>query len=295
MTAVGVAVGEPAGTRGTAGSARASRRQHARLPAPARGWGGRLVAGMVLLVGVCPGPALAYEEAPVTDGGELRGVVRFTGAVPELPPLRVNKNRDVCGESKASEALVVSRDRGVRSTVIMLEGVSRGKKSEGELLIDNAKCLFAPHVSAVMAGGRARVKNSDPILHNTHGFLPAIPSGPGKLTVFNLALPNAGQVIDISKRLTKPGVIRLLCDAHTHMFGWVYVHDSPYVAITDESGRYRIDGIPPGKYKVSLWHEGFTPRGTDKDGRPQYEEPRTATRDITIAPKATAALDFEIK
>jgi hypothetical protein len=238
---------------------------------------------------------VGYEPTAVTEGGELRGIVRFTGTVPELAPLRVNKNREVCGDSKASEALVLGPDRGVRSTVITIEGVSRGKKPEGELLVDNAKCLFVPHVSGVMAGGRGRIKNSDPILHNTHGFLPSAPGGPGKVTVFNLALPNAGQVIDISKRLSKPGVIRLLCDAHTHMFGWVYVHDSPYVAVTDEAGRYRIGGIPTGTYKVTMWHEGFTPRGTDKDGRPQYEEPRTATREVTIAPKATATLDFEIK
>jgi hypothetical protein len=255
----------------------------------------RALTGALLLVVAETAGVAAYEETVVTDGGELRGVVRFAGAVPELAPLRVNKNREVCGDSKASEALVIGPERGVRGTVITIAGVPRGKKPEGELLIDNTKCLFVPHVSAVMAGGRARVKNSDPILHNTHGFLPAVAAGPGKVTVFNLALPNAGQVIDITRRLSKPGVIRLLCDAHTHMFGWVYVHDSPYVAVTDEAGRYRIGDIPAGMYKITLWHEGFTARGTDKDGRPQYEEPRTATREVAIAPKATATLDFEIK
>jgi Carboxypeptidase regulatory-like domain len=259
----------------------------------ARRWLGGAAVSLVIATGSTG--ALAYEEATVNDGGELRGLVRFTGAVPELPPLRVNKNREVCGESKPSEALVVGADRAVRGTVVTVEGITRGKKPEGELLIDNAKCLFTPHVSAGMAGTRGRVRNSDPILHNTHGFLPAPAGGSGKVTVFNLALPNAGQVIDITKRLSKPGVIRLLCDAHTHMFGWVYVHDSPYVAVTDQAGRYRIGGIPAGKYRVTMWHEGFTPRGTDKDGRPQYEEPRTATREVTIAPKGTATLDFEIK
>jgi hypothetical protein len=264
-------------------------------PARMRRRPGTLLLAALLLAAAWPAPARAYEETIVADGGELRGVVRFTSALPELPPLRVNKNREVCGETKPSEALVVGGDRGVRGAVIAIEGVTRGKKPEGELVIDNAKCLFVPHVSAAMAGGRARVKNSDPILHNTHGFLPAAPAGPGKLTVFNLALPNAGQVIDITKRLAKPGLVRLLCDAHTHMFGWVYVHDSPYVAVTDESGRYRIGGIPPGPHRVTMWHEGFTARGTDKDGRPQYEEPRAATRDVSIAPKASVTLDFEIK
>jgi Carboxypeptidase regulatory-like domain len=233
-------------------------------------------------------PALAYEVIPVADGGVLAGVVRFAGTPPKLDPLPVNKNRDVCGDQKDAEALVVGPERGVRGTVILIEGVARGKKPGADVVLDNARCVFVAHVTAVMAGERARVKNSDAILHNTHGFL-------GKPTVFNLALPNRDQMIDITKRLTKPGVIRVVCDAHPHMAAWMIVHDSPYYAVTDERGSFRIDGIPPGSYKVTLWHEGFRPKGLDKDGRPLYDEPRTLTKEVTIAPRATATVDFELK
>jgi plastocyanin len=166
--------------------------------------------------------------------------------------------------------------------------VARGKKPVAEVVLDNARCVFVSHVTAVMAGERTRVKNSDTILHNTHGFL-------GKPTVFNLALPNRDQMIEITKRLTKPGVIRVVCDAHPHMTAWMIVHDSPYYAVTDERGAFRIDGIPPGSYKVTMWHEGFRPKGLDKDGRPLFDEPRTITKEITIAPRATATVDFELK
>ena len=194
----------------------------------------------------------------------------------------------MCGEDKASEALIVGPDRGVRGSVILVEGVPRGKAPAGEVLLDNHKCLFVSHVSATTTGERARVKNSDGILHNTHGFL-------ARTTVFNLALPNRDQMIDITRRLSKPGVVRVVCDAHTHMFGWIVVHDSPYFAVSDDHGAFRIEGIPPGSYKVTLWHEGYRPRGLDKDGRALYDEPRTITRDVTIAPKAMATVDFELK
>jgi hypothetical protein len=233
-------------------------------------------------------PAAAYEVAPVPDGGVLRGVVRFVGPPPRLEPLAVNKNREVCGEQKPSEALVVGPDQGVRGSVILVEGVTRGKPAAAELVLDNHRCLFLAHVSAGMPGERARVKNSDAILHNTHGFL-------ARTTVFNLALPNRDQMIDITRRLTKPGVVRVVCDAHPHMFGWIVMHDSPYYAVTDERGAFRIEGVPPGTYKITMWHEGFRPQGVDKDGRPRYDEPRTVTRDVTIAPKATATLDLELK
>jgi plastocyanin len=233
-------------------------------------------------------PAEAYEVVTVPDGGVLAGVVRFTGTPPRLEPLAVNKNRDVCGDSKESEVLVLGVDRGVRGSVILLEGVTRGKKPDGDVVLDNHRCVFVSHVSAVMAGERARVRNSDAILHNTHGFL-------GKPTVFNLALPNRDQMIEITKRLTRPGAVRVVCDAHPHMTAWIIVHDNPYYAVTDERGAFRIDGIPPGRYKVTMWHEGFRPRGLDKDGRPLHDAPSTVTKDVTIAPKATATVDFELK
>jgi plastocyanin len=239
-----------------------------------------------LLLGA--GPVAAYEEVPVTDGGELKGTVRFVGSPPNLEPIKVNKNRDVCGEVKPSEALVVGAKGAVRGAVVVVEAVTRGKKAEGEILIDNHHCLFVPHVSAMMAGARAKVKNSDPIIHNSHGLH-------GKVNAFNVALPKPGQVIDITRKLTKPGVVRMVCDAHTHMFGWIYVHDSPYVTVTDDAGRYRIDAIPPGKYRITMWHEGFVAKGVDKDGRPLYDDPRSVTREVTIAGKGIATLDFEFK
>ena len=247
----------------------------------------RLLAALVVTAGLVA-PALAYEVATVADAGVVAGVVKFTGPPPKLEPLAVNKNRDVCGDRKDSEALVLGPDLGVRGSVILVEGVARGKKPGAEIVLDNNRCVFVSHVSAVMAGERARVKNSDAILHNTHGFL-------GKPTVFNLALPNRDQMIDITKRLTRPGVVRVVCDAHPHMSAWMIVHDSPYYAVTDARGAFRIDGVPPGTYKVTMWHEGFRPKGLDKDGRPLYDEPRTITKEITIAPRATATVDFELK
>jgi hypothetical protein len=247
----------------------------------------RLLAALVVTAALAQ-PAAAYEIVSVADGGILTGLVKFVGAPPRLEPLAVNKNRDVCGDRKESEALVLGPEHGVRGSVILLEGVGRGKKPGAELVLDNHRCVFVSHVSAVMTGERARVKNSDAILHNTHGFL-------GKPTVFNLALPNRDQMIEITKRLTRPGVIRVVCDAHPHMSAWLVVHDSPYYAVTDDRGAFRIDGIPPGSYKITMWHEGFRARGLDKDGRPLYDEPRTVTKDVTITPRATATVDFELK
>jgi uncharacterized protein (DUF983 family) len=253
---------------------------------------GGALAGALGVIGIAlaaamPTFAVSYVAGPVPDGGVVAGRVRFTGEPVAGEPVRVRKNMEVCGDSKAFQALVLGPDKGVGNTVVYLEGVTRGKAAP-ELELDNARCLFVPHVSAVMVGARVRVKNADPVLHNTHGLL-------DRLTVFNVALPNRDQVVDITQRIKKVGVIEVLCDAHTHMRAWIVVRDNPYFAVTDESGRFRITDVPPGRYRLAAWHEGWVLTGRDKDGRPVYDPPRTLTREVTVPAKGEAAVDFELK
>ena len=56
----------------------------------------------------------------------VAGVVKFAGSPPKLEPIKVNKNREVCGASKDSEALVVGPEGGVRGSVVLIEG-AKGK------------------------------------------------------------------------------------------------------------------------------------------------------------------------
>ncbi|HEU5323302.1 MAG TPA: carboxypeptidase regulatory-like domain-containing protein, partial [Methylomirabilota bacterium] len=209
------------------------------------------------------------------------------GPAPAPSPVAVTRDRGVCGERTLPEALLVGAGGGVRHAVIRVEGVTRGKRPAGDVVIDNARCRFTPRVAAVMAGDRVRVRNSDAVLHSTHFG--------GRSSAFTLALPHRDQVIDVTRRLTRPDVFRLACEAHPHMSGWLVVHDSPYVAVTDERGAFRIDAVPPGTYRVTLWHEGFRRRGADRDGRPLHGEPRAVTRDVTIAPRSAATVEFELR
>ena len=89
-----------------------------------------------------------------------------------------------------------------------------------------------------------------------------------------------------------------VCDAHPHMFAWLIVHDSPYYAVTDERGAFRIDGVPPGSLKVTMWHEGFRPRGL-RQGRPAPAlRPRRApgtNRRRRSRPARRPRSDFELE
>lgn len=243
----------------------------------------------VTVVLIAAGPAGAYEEVAVTDGGTISGIVKFAGSAPKAEPLEVTKDQEACGKTAASEALIVNaQSKGLKNAVVFLEKVEKGKKLGGAPVLENAKCVFVPHVQAMPSGASLDVKNSDPILHNTHAYL-------GMRTIFNLALPTQNQVI--KKKITQNGVIRVQCDAHTHMSAWVLAVDHPYFAVTDDNGTFKLDGVPPGKYTLAVWHAPWKAKGKDKGGRILYEpeEGHKLTQEVSVAAKGDVKVSFELK
>jgi hypothetical protein len=247
----------------------------------------RVLAGLAIVALVCAGPAWPYEVTAVKDGGSLSGAVKFAGALPKLEPVRVIKNQEFCGRSKPNEALIVGAGRGVKNAVVWIEGITAGKKFAGKpIFLDNSKCVFSPHVAVAFLAEKALVVNGDEVLHNVNAT---------GANAFNLALPNKGQQIDIAKRIKRVGVSELRCNAHVHMRGWMITLDHPYTAVTDEDGHFTIDNIPPGKYKLTLWHEPWVEKGRDKDGRPAYGPPVTLTREVAVVANGSTPVEFELR
>jgi Carboxypeptidase regulatory-like domain len=183
-----------------------------------------------------------YDAISVTDGGTIEGKVVFRGAVPTRKIIPT-KDLDVCGGIREEPLVEVGPDQGVKNAVLYLTQVAKGKAwpPAGKTPeIDNVKCRFVPEVQVIPAGP-LEVVNTDPVLHNTHGYY-------GKRTAFNMALPNQGQ--RIPTELKRAGTVRIDCDAHGWMEGWIYVVDNPYYAITGADGRFTIADVPPGNYTL---------------------------------------------
>lgn len=205
------------------------------------------VALLIALMFLFPAISFAYEEIAVSNGGTIKGVVRLDGALPKLPPPAITKFKDFC-KDVPNESVVLGPTRGVRYAVISLEGVSRGRPLEREVVheIDNVKCRFAPRVVAAEVGQFVVFKNSDPILHTAHAlFHDAQPQ-------FNVGL-YPGRVS--RKPLTTPGIVNIICEVHPWMSAYIAVSDHPYHSVTDSYGEYLIQDVPPGAYRLKLWHE----------------------------------------
>ena len=203
-----------------------------------------LIVGLSVIAAaaVIAGPAQAYEVGPVSAGGTIEGKVVFLGDVP-VKKIIPTKDIAVCGDVREEPLIEVGADQAVQNAVVYLVEVATGKAwaEPGKLPeLNNVKCRFEPAVQA-MSAGMLDVVNKDPVLHNTHGYY-------GKRTAFNLALPNQGQ--RIPTELKRAGEVRVDCDAHGWMEGWVYVVDNPYYAITGADGKFSITDVPPGNYTL---------------------------------------------
>lgn len=205
----------------------------------------RLLLSVVAAAAVVPRSAPAYEAVAVSDGGTIKGKVVYQGSVP-TKKIIPTKDRETCGETREEPEILVGPDKGVQDAVVYLKGVQKGKALEKPAKkpeIVNHKCRFEPAVQAFPVG-TVVIVNSDPVMHNTHGFS-------GKQTVFNVALPVKGQRIE--KPLTKPGIMRVECDTHGWMLAWVYAADNPYYAVTKKDGSFSLADVPPGTYTLVAW------------------------------------------
>jgi hypothetical protein len=195
-----------------------------------------LVAGAVALLG-WPGAVTAQ------GGGTVEVEVKYNGA-PVVDKLKVNKDTEKCGTEATIEKVVVGGNKGLSNAVASVAG-AKGAPTAKKAVLDQKGCKFVPHVMA-MTPGEIEIKNSDDILHNIHTYSTANPP-------INKAQPKFKKVM--TEKFEKPEVIKVTCDVHSWMLGWIAVMPHPYFGITDANGVAKIENVPAGKQTIEVWHE----------------------------------------
>lgn len=112
---------------------------------------------------------------------------------------------------------------------------------------------FTPRVLIVTPGTTVRFPNRDPILHNVFSV-----SGRNR---FDLGLYRRGD--GEAARFEHPGIVRVFCNVHHAMVAYVAVVDTPFYAVPDDDGGFRFPDLPPGRAKVTVWHERADPMTTE--------------------------------
>ncbi len=184
-------------------------------------------------------------------GGTVEVEVKYNGA-PQVEKLKVNKDTEKCGTETAIEKVVVGGNKGLANAVASAPGAKGASKAKG--VVDQHGCKFVPHV-VVMQPGELEIKNSDDILHNIHTYSTANPS-------INKAQPKFKKTM--TEKLEKPEFVKITCDVHSWMLGWVAVVPG-VAAVTDKDGVAKLENVPAGKQKIEVWHETLGKQEKDVD------------------------------
>lgn len=142
---------------------------------------------------------------------------------------------------------------GVKGESVVYVDAAAGKTFPAptqKITIDQKGLMFVPHIVAVQQGTTVAFLNSDSVAHNV--FWPSV--GGNKKLGHNLGTWPQGQ--SQTFKFDNPGAIPLLCNVHPDMAGYLIVSPTPYFAVTDKTGAYKIENVPDGSYTVTAWHEG---------------------------------------
>jgi len=266
-------------------------------------WGATLGLGVSILHGVSG--AYGYQETSVVDGGMLTGTVQLKGGKPGAREFNLVTYADhiYCGRISDGSGWRLFRDftvgegGGVKDVVVMLTGITHGKPFADDTSRSEAiNCQLRPYVMIVRHQSKVEIVNMDPVLHDIQAYET---SEFGPRLLFEAALPPSPDHpptarLDAEYRTLIPGELMtktihmtkgrrafvMQCGIHEFMESWGLAVDNPYYALTEQSGRFEIDGIPPGNYKLVVWHP---------KARAVIE------RDVTIPAKGSVSATFEVQ
>lgn len=255
---------------------------------------------LVVLLGFA-GVSFAYEVIEVRNGATLTGRVAFTGTLPHAQRhFEVRNGPEVCGPERMLNKVDVHQGL-LKGAVIALEGVKKGKPfashqetatDEGQgtfqyaggdelnLGVQLKKCSFGPFTGVIRADEAVQFANHDSIKHTLHTYAAKGRTAKILRTMHTQSLRAESQREKVfpSKKLRQALAVVLTCDRHDFMENWLYVVENPYYAVSDKSGNFHIDRVPPGDYDLVVWHPVL---GMKKQR-------------VTITPGERISIDFDL-
>jgi len=222
-------------------------------------------------------PSESAPEKPLYNatGNEatVTGTINVTGTIPIRP--RIDMSADpVCIQANIKPQLddLLVRDNKVQNAFVYLKSDflngHRFAVPDLDVILVQRNCYYSPRVLGLRVGQNLQVINSDQTVHNVH------PTPKNNREWNQTHPPNADPIV---KTFSHAEVLIPFKDnQHPWEKAYVAVMDHPFFAVSDESGRFEIRGLPPGTYTLVVWHERL--------GEQELE--------ITVAPGETRNADF---
>src|SRR5580704_2345509 len=259
-----------------------------------------LLSLCLLVVAKNATPQSDYQVVSLSSPGTIAGMVKWSGPLPRIPTFTINKDPEICDpeshKTRDLERLIIGPQGGVANTVVYLKNITSGKAMdvpEPRRFLDQKHCRYEPHILLVPQNTLLQMKSSDATLHTVHMD--------GAAT-YNLPFPFTNQAV--SRNMPNAGLVNLKCNGgHVWMNAEMFVIPHPYYAVSDESGKFELTGVPPGEYEIVAWHEGWNVARNEgafdvltekKVERPIFSDPRTWEKNVSVHADGTATVNFVI-
>lgn len=205
----------------------------------------------------------AEKNAPAEESGAtgtLVGSVVFKGDFKPLPLIHQAgtegvKDGAICAKHDVpNQSLLVNPEgNGVANAFVYLskapKGYTKGEPPTEPLVMDQKGCVFLPRALVVQTGQTMLIKSDDEVPHNVHTF-------PTFQESFNqICQPKERDGLKLIYQKPERQPVQVKCDIHPWMQAWHLPVDHPFAAVSDSSGRFRIEGLPVGVHKFRVWHE----------------------------------------
>ena len=197
-------------------------------------------------------------------GETIEGSVDYTGKAPT--PGKLHREADpYCAKKPMTDPAVLVKGGKLENVWVH---VTKGAKDAASVpssvvSMDQKDCMYTPRMTTAVVGQKIQAKNGDPVLHNVHTYM-------GASTLFNKGMPNE-KAAPIETTAKDEGMMKWKCDVHPWMRGYIGISKNGLQAISSDSGSFKIDNVPPGKYTVEAWHEKYgtkTQEVTVEAGKP---------------------------
>lgn len=183
--------------------------------------------------------SLLMLVAPLVECAPAQAVIEGTVELPKSRTAPVmNKRYEV-----VSKGGVVATSPPL--AVVYLEGTFSKPSSPPTKQLAQKDFAFVPLLLPVQAGTRIEFPNFDDTYHNIFSYSPAKRFDLGRYRPDEKPVPS--QIFEV------PGLVTLRCDIHEHMRGLILVLATPHFVVTSADGRFRLSGLPAGRYVLKAW------------------------------------------
>jgi plastocyanin len=224
-------------------------------------------------------PALAAivmgaVSAPSTAVGSITGTITFTGTPPRMRAIDMSKEPTCASQHPTpvmTETAVTGAGNTLKNVVVYISaGEQPSAAPTAVVRYDQKGCEYLPHVVAMHSGQPMEIYNDDQTSHNIHPLARVNPE-------WNKSQPAGAPPIKATYE--RPEFIPVKCNIHPWMHGYFVVLNTSHHGVSGDDGKFTIDGLPPGHYTVTAWHEKFG----------------TLNQEVTVGATGAATANFVFK